>query len=207
VAAIPKPVLIITGYYEGAGQQMSNISFWEVEDEPTTQADITAIAVAASTQMAAVYIPVMNENVNWVGVTAKYLSGTGILFSSDTTGAGPGTRNSGALPDQTAWTIDKQTAQYGRQYVGRYFIGGMDIDCLSASSPNETDTTAPAHTAMRALADFFGADKTFGASTCHARHWDRKSNSLIPVTKCAVRSKIASQRRRRRRALDLFLNT
>jgi len=200
--AIPNPVVIIVARTQTAnGAFIANISYWEPATPPTSSSDMDAICTGFNGIIGALYPPVLTNSATFLGCEASYINGTTFFEGSDFSASAIGTAGAHPVSDQNAVVIRKITAMGGRQNRGRYFIGGLDQSSMDPARPDEVN---PANiNDFRALAASYGADRVFGAFTCHARHWDRKDNVLRVITEARVSTRIASRDDRRRHAPNL----
>lgn len=206
MAKYPQPILVVKVVYSSPSRQMTNPSYWTLDEPPTTQAAMNQISTAADAVFGPLMKNVMPDTCTYDGVTCLYLNGGNQFFGSSEVSAGTGSIGGPPLPDQNAVVLAKETGKYGRQYLGRYFIGCVPQDVVSLTDTNQVVADVDIRGRYYALASAYGADQSFGSHAGHARHWDRKSNTLVPVTKVYLRSKFASQRKRRRHEPDNLLS-
>jgi hypothetical protein len=201
MAVIPKPVMTLVTHCSTLGSSFMNILYYEPPSGISTSAAMDAIANAAFATLSPLYAAVMNNQGNFLGVTATYNNGTNEYQGFSSSAAVPGALGNGAVGDQNAVVLRKQTNLVGRSNRGRWFIGGMDNSAFGAVNPNELDSgITPAYQALVAA---MVSDQTWDVYLFHARHWDRKTNSLVVIQAGAVSSRLATQRSRRRHSLDI----
>jgi hypothetical protein len=181
---IPTPVLILEHFYEPApgAQQEKLTTYWLPGTHPTTGADMTSVANAAHTNIGnAIAACITDEGVS-VGTRAKFLDGGTFLEGWSTSASIPGEIGGGAMPLEVCAIIRKSTSQGGREHRGRWFLGCLGEDTNTDGRIDIADS-AP----FRALATILGADVNLAAAgMSHARHWDRKHNTLDVITLCTA---------------------
>lgn len=197
---IPKPVMVTKVSCTTKASAFSNLLYYEPPSGITTQAQMTAVAHAAFASLSAVYAPCMSDTAKFQSVECTYNTGALELIGTSTQAAVPGSMGSLPMPDQNAVVIRKQTQKPGRQNRGRFYIGGLDQGVISYDEPNEIEVTVIG--VFQALAAALVADQTWDALLFHARHWDRKDNSLVVIAAGAVSTRFATQRARRRHSQD-----
>jgi hypothetical protein len=104
------------------------------------------------------------------------------------------------LPDEVSLIIQKRTGNTNRGSMGRWFFTG-----LTEKMQNHGVIARDYLTSVVSLANQFSDDITVtgsGATILHARHWNRKANSLQPITKCYA-LKVLGTRLDRRNPLRL----
>lgn len=201
--AIPgKLCLTLRTFVESWSRIMSFDSFWE----PVSAFTGTTLQTAADDALTGIgnaVAPLLPDQVKITAVQAIFESDTVFIDRFSSNGPFPGTAavivledpGSRVLPDQDAVIIQRRTDLRGRENRGRMFIPGLWEDFN-----NEGKLSAVAAPLARDVATYFGADQTFGGVLCHARHWARKTNDIVPVTECRALYDLGSRRDRAPRA-------
>jgi len=100
------------------------------------------------------------------------------------------------MPDEAALIIQRRTGMRGRQNYGRLFLSGLSERINFAGQ-----VTPDFHGLAKAVAALVPADMNVAAEDytglMHARHWNRKDNILMPVTKAYVVGAIGTRKDRR----------
>jgi hypothetical protein len=202
-AVIPKPVMILTVHCGTLGSNFTNILYYEPPSGISTAAAMDAVANAAFATLSPLYAAVMNNTATFLGCTATYNNGTNEYIGYSSSAAVAGTLANGSVGDQNAVVLRKQTNLVGRSNRGRWFIGGMDYSAFGGTNSNELDSGITG--AYQTLVAAMVSDQTWDAFLFHARHWDRKTSSLVVIEAGAVSTRLATQRSRRRHSLDFAI--
>lgn len=171
----------------------SSRHYFEFATPPTTQAQLTALADAASALVAVKIKGILSSDCGYLGLYMRYKTGGTDIEAFSSEGADAGDGDPDPLPDEVCAEIQKRTGQVGRDKRGRYFFSG--ISSAAQADGVLTDGFKPG---LAALAAFLGADIAGGTSVLHARHYDRKTNTLIPISQCRPVAVLASRRDRRK---------
>lgn len=197
---IPKPVMILLNQCSTISSTFENILFYEPPSGITTVSQMQAVANAAFATFAPLYASGLNQGSYFQQCRATYNDGTNEYIGYSTSSAVQGAMDTGQLPDQNAVVLRKETNLVGRANRGRWFLGGLDASIVSTTNPNEID---PGEIGVfQTLVAAMVSDQTWDALLFHARHWDRKSNSLVVIAEGAVSSRFATARARRRHQPD-----
>lgn len=100
------------------------------------------------------------------------------------------------LPDEVCLIIQKRTGNTGRSKYGRWFFTGLSEKVQNAGQVDQ-EMIANAKTLAASLSDDITVSTGF-ATVLHARHWDKKNNVMLPITKCYVVRAIGTRKDRRR---------
>lgn len=173
---------------------------------PTDQPGIQKIANAIDSHFRTVWCACMLDSCLFKGVMVYWHGGDDVLLeafsvggpSEGTDGADTGVGNS-TLPDEVVMTIRKLTGHAGREDRGRSFISGLP-ETWNANGRLHQDNYAEANALaakipMDIVIEPEGDDY---ADTLHARHWNRKDNTMRPIIGALVNSVLESRRDRRR---------
>jgi hypothetical protein len=197
---IPKPVMYATVHCSTLGSTFSNVLIYEPPTGITSTATMNAVANGMFSTFNGLYAACMYSGGSVDGINATYNDGTneyqGFSIGSPTAGA----LANGPVGDEVAVVLRKQTNFVGRSQRGRWFLGGLDNSVFSSTNPNEIDNTYL--NACQTLVAALVSDQTWDGLLFHARHWDRKTNSLVVIAAGAVSSRLATQRARRRHSPD-----
>jgi len=139
----------------------------------------------------------------WYGVAddgyhAAYGNGAAVAGDKTIATASSDIGESDALPDWDALLITRNTDSRLRERRGRLFI-----PCLSEDFSKGGILQPEAFTAANALAAFVSNDQTAGPGTWHARHWNKKANTLHVVTQAKVMQTLTTRTDRKPRGLNL----
>jgi hypothetical protein len=197
---IPKPVLKMRVLCSTMTGSFTNVLYYECATPPTTVAILKPIIAAADAAFAPLYKAVLSGVASYQGIRGEYLGTTSMLQADSFTNGGLGILAGGGVSDQNAVVIRRETGLSGRSNSGRWFVGGMDASSFAVADPDQVSGANIA--AYQALASALCADQTFATSLCHARHWNRKTNTLVVIASGAVSSRVASRDDRRRHSLD-----
>jgi hypothetical protein len=202
--AIPTPVFILKSVVQTTVSNYANVSYWVPTVPPTSGSDVQDICNQFFAELSVLYDPILNAANYFQGCVGTYKDGATEYVGSSTTAPVAGGLNNTAVGDEVAAVIRKNTGLSGRDNRGRYFLSGLDSSVFSTTNPNEIDSTTYLGL-LQSLASYYGTDATIGAATFHARHWNRKTSTLVPISACSVASRLASARARRRHSFDLSL--
>lgn len=190
-------ILVVRPIILCQSQQISNLTYWEPASGTITQGQMQAIADAASTGLAAIYLPLMASEDTFVGCQVTFHNSGTQYDAYSTMGHGAGSNGDTSMGPSVAIIIRKVTGNSGRDMRGRYFIGPV------SEAICDDGYVTPGETSVKAMASFFGADKTWDAITFHARHWDRKTSTMVPISECIAMAKVSSRRDRRKRLAQI----
>lgn len=98
------------------------------------------------------------------------------------------------MPTESVLEIQRRTGHVGRSNRGRIFISGIS----EAANNDGLLIAGPTKTALGNLASAIGSNQTSTAFTLAARHWNRLTNTLMPVTVARGMDAFMSRRDRRR---------
>jgi hypothetical protein len=99
------------------------------------------------------------------------------------------------LPDEVCIIVQKRTGNTGRAKRGRWFFCG-----LSEQMQNAGEVDFQYRDDVKSFADLLSTSivvTTGFSTTLNARHYDRKDNILMPITKCYALRTMGSRRDRR----------
>lgn len=199
------PILrTIYHYSDESNNSMSTTAYWEPDTLYLTSTNMVTVANDAFDQGIAVLAHVMPIICFISHCHVLYTSGGpgGDFFEGVSThAAAPGTiATQDTLPPEAALIIRRRTGQQGRDKRGRMFIG-----CIAEGIQTDGVIDVANVAAARAVAGFFGADRTFGGIVNHARHWDRKTNTMIAISACVAMRHLGTRRDRNRRNMRTTL--
>lgn len=171
-------------------KQWSVSTYWENASAQITQANALAAATAYHNQFVTAVAPVLSDSV-FINETRVrvFLSGSLIeaTYTSSATGSLAGQQT---MPLQDVLVIQRRTSSFGRANQGRIFISG-----LAESMCEDGHISAGKFADAKAIATFLGADRTFDVPY-HARHWNRKLNTFVPIVNCFAIQELKSRRDR-----------
>lgn len=101
------------------------------------------------------------------------------------------------LPDEVSLIIQKKTGLTGRANQGRLFLTGLSERVNFAGEVSAGYRGSAATVAALVATDVSVSVGAF-VSVLHARHWNRKTNDMKPITKTYVVNGMGSRRDRRR---------
>lgn len=192
---LPVNTLELSVFVSTPHGQWTNRLYYEPASALPADTDMIAVANAFFTLLQPKYTPILCATAAFAGIKARYVSATVDIEGYSTSAAVNGdVDDSGILPDQDCLEIRRLTAKPGRDNRGRIFISGIpetiQTDGLLATG---------FYTATQDLASSLGADVTGGVATFHARHWNRKTNTMVVVTQCRPLVRLVSRRDRAKR--------
>lgn len=184
-------IATFTTYFKaGEGPPWSTTTYWQAASTQISQANALAAAEAYHTQFAEVVSLLLATSVKVASTRVRvFLSGSLIEaeHAEEIPGAG-GTAE--ALPRQDCIVIQRRTASFGRSYQGRIFLSGI-AEAVQTNGEISNASRADA----KEVATFLGADRTFNVPF-HARHWNRKMNTFVPISACYAVIELKSRRDR-----------
>lgn len=212
---MPPPVVIphpfpniaclrVVNYVQTPRRVMSFESYWQPE---TTPLNPTLMAFYADNFMAdigALWAPLAADTCQLAATYVRYTDETHDFDAWAPTAPIDGTNhalvggNDEWEPEFMCALIRRLTGKRGRHMRGRMFIPGI---CEAVVSKGRF--TIPIYAALHDIAAFFGADRVYGAGTFHARHWSRKTDDLVVVTKCQAMEEVYTRRDRSIRGIRL----
>lgn len=212
---IPKPVFI-GDLVMKTQQGFRRNRFYYVLDLPATT--ITAVEICAEKlfgvitpklkQLVTAQVELLRVEGRFFGADGSDIEGnsTSPKVLGDITAVTPGSESDDGslpdtMPDESVLIIQKRTGTAGRGARGRWFFSG-----LGEAVQNNGVIVEGFQDDAKELADVLSEDIDTGAgdftTTMHARHWNRDSNTLMPITKCyAIR--VIGTRKERRNPLQL----
>jgi hypothetical protein len=180
-----------------AGQQVHNV-IWATRDSSWTQAQREALNTAIAgwwdtnaknlchSSMALTQVQTVNQD------TANAPASTLVIASPSS-----GTRTGGAQGSNVACCVTLRTDLRGRNFRGRYYLGGIDLSALASAIQYTTGFLTSVLTTFGALKTAIDA---LGALWVVVSHFTgniaRGSGLKTPVTAISVDSYLDSQRRR-----------
>lgn len=168
--------------------------YWTPDTPPTSSTDMTALANAIMANYATVVPGMLSNNCKFAGVYVRYTDPAVEREGYSTSANIIGSNAFLPLPDEVCIEIRRRTGLAGRQKRGRIFISG-----LPSSFNDDGVISAAGRTATIALAAKIGPDQNFSPlGLCHARHWDRKDNTLLGVSQAQATNIFVSRRDRRK---------
>lgn len=186
--------------------------YWEVSAPPTTLTHLEAICDRLMGTVAVNFKAIMTTQVFITRFEGRwYGTGTTTFEANSTVASAQGTftavqPNSGSdsttsnvsdtLPDEACLIIQKRTGTIGRAAMGRWFVPG-----LSEQMQNAGEVDIEFRTLAKTLADTCSSSVTVstGFSTIlNPRHYNRKTNALMVITKCYALRTIGTRRDRRK---------
>lgn len=197
----PSPCLIIRMVAGSPGSvTWSNVSYWS----PVGSFNVTSINAAADDAMGVIGTPMaqcLRSNSYVFNCVTEYINGTTRLIGNTVIAPVVGAQGGTSVSDQNAVVIRKLTGLAGRSNAGRMFLSSMSSIQFDNSNPDELAVASVGD--FEALAAVYAADRAFGGVTCHSRHWNRLSGTLVPIIACKVSSRVASRDDRRRHAPNI----
>lgn len=212
---MPSPTLPLNSvrcvvYYRTPNRTCTTDLYYEVDATTpiTDQATIEAVADKLYTDWVAQYTAVMSNVFTFKGVMAYYKGAGDVLWEGGKFADAPGeyeapiSGDEQALPDEVACVVRKLTGRAGREDRGRVFLSTVCEDQNDAGT-----MTLPARTAYNAFAAQIPATIVVPATvgppatpsvTLNARHWNRKDNTLRPITAARAVATFCSRRDRRK---------
>jgi hypothetical protein len=177
-----------------SSETWSFATYWKTDSQNLTEANIVTACNQYKSQLANVIGAVMHETCAMTRVNCRVFAQGKVIDGEDDQAAVVGDVSSGdVLPISAVLVIQRKTTSFGRSARGRIFLSGIAEEINNGGFVNVTYNTV-----CRGLAAFFGADRTF-AIPFHARHWDRKNNTFVPISKCTCLDKISTLRSRTRK--------
>ncbi len=176
---------------------ITNLVYYTGTPAPTTLAELRIIGNAIATHLFPSLADIYGSPTTISGIFCSWQTGSGSALEDITTGVSTSGTAGGAdeadetstspdqLPPNTALIVKKLTGLPGPNKRGRWFFGGVS---------EEVQINGHVHPDFRnkvlAVCGAFASDVTVAASgtyaggTFHARHWDRKTNTLEPIAVC-----------------------
>jgi hypothetical protein len=187
--------------------------FWDLSVAPTGLTQIEACCNRLMAQYPPFFTPYLSNQTFITRFEGRWYGGGGAAFEGNSTvaavqgGLTTVIPNSGAdatgssgqadtLPDEACLIIQKRTGLTGRSNYGRWFIPG-----LGEAIQNAGEIDVEYRGLIKVTADSLSTDvvvSTGFSTVMHARHYNRKTNALIPITKCYAIQTLGSRRDRRR---------
>lgn len=157
------------------------------------QSWINGIADLADAKFRGVCRNVINPDIQWMGVRARYLTPTVDLvgYSSEAPAVGLAVSDD-TEPEEVAVVIQRTTGLPGRNKRGRVFLPHVPSDFLEGSAIVAAHRAAYLEVAENIAENLTLADDTFSPATP-----DWKNNLLVPVTTAKVVGEVMSRRDRR----------
>lgn len=193
---IPKPVYTHRMLFSQLPPTWSTTLYYEPAGASTwTQANVNAIVAAAAAALGSVVKSQLSAACALVQHHGRMRTATQDLESYVSSGSsiGFGELGDDMMPPQSCAEIQRRTGKPGRNMRGRVFLSGVPEEY---GDNEQLDPSKDFYAALSATAAAFGADITSGAFTLHARHWNRKTNTLEVVTECRPMLRLVSRRDR-----------
>lgn len=189
-----------------------NTFYWTLDTPPTGLTDLEACCNKALTVIGTDLKKILTTKVAIVKMEGRWYGPGTTGFEADSTigaltgemaasqpgGTGDdddqGTADT--LPDEVSLIVQKRTGNTGRSAYGRWFFCG-----LSENVQNAGKVDVQAVGLCRNFANSLSNDITVTggfATIMHARHWDKKNNTMRPITKCYAVATMGSRIDRRR---------
>lgn len=192
------------------GMVITNTMYYACTPAPTTLGELRVIGNAIFNAWATPLKAIYGSNVTLDGMWCSWQTGAGSSLEDTTTsGAVAGTvseallgeetsSSADDLPAATALVIKKLTGQAGPNKRGRWFFGGCSEELQEHGEIiNSYRDRVLAVCAIGAMDITVAAGGTYAGCTAHARHWDRKTNTLVPIAVCRAVVVMSSRRDRR----------
>lgn len=190
------PFILARIYYNIASEhQCENIYYLEPVGTGIGQPQLDSACAAFSAAMGALYIAYLTDSCTYVGSRFSFYNGTAELESFSSSGAGAGSITGDTMPGETAIEIQRRTGLRGRQNRGRVYLAGFGEEY---GNDGVVDPTSDTGVAVKAIATYTGADKTFGSIAIHWRHYNRKDSLMVPVQVMRAMDVLVQQRKRRK---------
>lgn len=187
--------------------------YYVSDTAPETESNLVVIADAIKSHLTPTLPALLPDTNAFNRVEVKYYgAGDTLIFAQSSAAAGfglidapdaqdedGGSESEDIMPTETALIIQRKTGFRGRSNQGRIFIGGI-AETVQMRGLIANDFIAPVKTfAAKLNVDINVAGSGF-TSVLHARHWNRKTNVLRPVTKIYVVAGTGTRRDRRIKA-------
>ena len=114
-------VMEVRSFCYGQNQLGINIGFFRVTSV-TGVPTLAGVAPGISTQLSAIYIPAISNQVSYWGVGVRLAGAGGPAIAYDGTARGAGTQTSDLLPTVVAGIVTKRTGLAGRANRGRIYV-------------------------------------------------------------------------------------
>lgn len=163
-------------------------------DAPATQEVMESIADLVDTKFRAAIRAVINPEITWLGVRARYLSPASDIEAYSSEASAAGLHVSGDTePEEVAVVIQKRTHAPGRDARGRCFFPHVPSDALDGSAIITVERAK-----YLTIANHM-EDTLLSAETPDLQpiHWSRKTGTVHPITECRVDGEVKSRRDRR----------
>lgn len=207
--AIPSPVLVMDLVTKMPSGEYRNRFYFEATIYPTTIPQLEACCNRVMSVYTTLLSALCTTQVSFTKVEGRAYGVGGTEFEANSTSpevaggitavAPNSPSEDGSLPDtfgaDVVLIVQKRTGKVGRQKRGRWFFCG-----LSEQLANNGLIIDDVLVNVKGLADGLSntVTVTSGFSTVlNPRHWDRKGNTLEPITKCYAIRNLGSRDDRR----------
>lgn len=210
--AVPRPCLVIDLVTRTHWASRRNRFYFEATVAPTGLTQLEACCNAVLTKIGSAWSAIMTTQAKIERAEGRWYGAGTAGFEANSTingiqgallGVTPGSPTDATsdsladtLPDEVVLILQKRTGNTGRSQMGRWFISG-----LSEQVQNHGIIDAEMVGDIRGIADLMTENITvtggFSSVLSH-RHWNRKANTLMPITKCYAIRAIGTRKDRRR---------